>query len=84
MVSALCAILFALGGIYQENRDNAREIKSLKDWKEEHLKEAEHKHADIQEKQERKWGDIPEIEQRVDDLEEWKAWLEGYERIKNK
>lgn len=76
--AAFCAILFALGGLYSEVKEMRVENAALKVAFEEHKKDAAREHAQMQEKQERKWGDIEEIEQRVDDQEELRSYDEGY------
>jgi len=76
--AAFCGVLFALGQIYSEVKETRTENAALKVAFEEHKKDADREHAQIQEKQERKWGDIEEMEQRLDDQEELRSYDEGY------
>jgi hypothetical protein len=80
----VCSVVFATGKLFAELATMRQEVVSLKAEIEAHKSEAKIEHNALAEKQERKWVDIPEIEQRVDDLEEWKAWLEGHENLDKK
>ncbi len=82
IISGAFVLTFAIGGLYSKIENQHTELEYLKEKYEKHLIDAENDHIKIQEKQDAKWGDIPEIEQRVDDLEEWKAFYEGTQHNK--
>jgi predicted Holliday junction resolvase-like endonuclease len=82
--AAFCGILFALGGLYSEVKEMKVELAAEKAAMIEHKKDAEKDHNNMMDKQERKWGDIEEIEQRVDDLEETGAYEKGKQEAQKK
>lgn len=81
IVIAVVGLIFTLGKLYSDNINLTYTVNKLEQAMVAHKIEAKDEHDRIQAKQEAKWGDIPEIEQRVDDLEEWKSFMEGYERL---
>jgi hypothetical protein len=78
MISAAFVLTFAIGGLYTKDQIQDQKLTEMKSLYEQHLKDAAEQHELIQKKQEAKWGDIPEIEQRVDDLEELHSYDLGY------
>jgi hypothetical protein len=83
IVSAAALLVFSIGGLYTEQKMLHKELDAMKEAQEQHKVDALNMHDQMQQKQDRKWGDIEEIEQRVDDLEEMEARRVGYEQGRN-
>ena len=70
IIAGILTVAFAAGGIFSEFRLMRSEIEELK-------KDTDIKINQIIEERERKADWLEEQEQRIDDLEEWKAFEEG-------
>ena len=70
IIVGILTVAFAAGGIFSEFRLMHKEIEELK-------KETDTKINQIIEERERKGDWLEEQEQRIDDLEEWKAYEDG-------
>lgn len=70
IIVGILTVAFAAGGIFSEFRLMRSEIEELK-------KDTEIKVNQIIEERERKGDWLEEQEQRIDDLEEWKAYEDG-------
>ena len=72
VIVGVLSVAFIAGGVVSEFRLIKAELDELK-------KDLNMKVQQIEEKDERKKGWLEEQEQRIDDLEEWKAFMEGRE-----
>lgn len=70
MVVGILTVVFAAGGVFSEFRLMRLEMEETK-------KDFEAKYEQIIQERERKNNWLEEQEQRIDDLEEWKAFEEG-------
>lgn len=70
VIAGVLTVAFVAGGVVSEFRLLKAEIEELK-------KDTSMKIQQIQDKDERKKDWLEEQEQRIDDLEEWKAFVEG-------
>lgn len=70
MIVGILTVAFAAGGIFSEFRLMRAEIEELK-------KDYNNKIQQIVDERERKNNWLEEQEQRIDDLEEWKAFEDG-------
>lgn len=70
IIVGILTVAFAAGGIFSEFRLMRSEIEELK-------KDTNSKVQQIIEERERKGDWLEEQEQRIDDLEEWKAYEDG-------
>lgn len=70
LIVGVLTVSFVAGGVVSEFRLMKAEIEELK-------KDTSMKIQQIQDKDERKKDWLEEQEQRIDDLEEWKAFVEG-------
>jgi uncharacterized protein YlxW (UPF0749 family) len=83
-VAGIVTFVVILSLAWAKSEATNAEVHVLRDIIEQHKLDAKKEHDEIQTKQERKWGDVPEIEQRVDDLEELEAYKRGVEDGKKK
>lgn len=72
IIVGVLSVAFIAGGVVSEFRLLKAEIDELK-------KDTSLKIEQLQDKEDRKKDWIEEQEQRIDDLEEWKAFMEGRE-----
>ena len=72
IIAGILTVAFAAGGIFSEFRLMHKEIEELK-------RDTDIKVNQIIEERERKADWLEEQEQRIDDLEEWKAFESGKE-----
>jgi hypothetical protein len=72
IIVGVLSVAFIAGGVVSEFRLLIAELDELK-------KDTATKIQQIQDKDERKKDWLEEQEQRIDDLEEWKAFMEGRE-----
>jgi hypothetical protein len=72
IIVGVLSVSFIAGGVVSEFRLMRAEIEELK-------KDTSLKIEQLQNKEDRKKDWIEEQEQRIDDLEEWKAFMEGRE-----
>jgi predicted membrane protein len=70
IIVGILTVAFAAGGIFSEFRLMHKEIEELK-------KETDNKVQQIIDERQRKSDWLQEQEQRIDDLEEWKAYEDG-------
>jgi hypothetical protein len=70
IIAGILTVAFAAGGIFSEFRLMHKEIEELK-------KETDGKINQIIDERTRKGDWLEEQEQRIDDLEEWKAYEDG-------
>jgi len=70
IIAGILTVAFAAGGIFSEFRLMHKEIEELK-------KETDNKVQQIIDERQRKSDWLQEQEQRIDDLEEWKAYEDG-------
>jgi hypothetical protein len=70
IIVGILTVAFAAGGIFSEFRLMHKEIEELK-------KETDSKINQIIDERQRKSDWLEEQEQRIDDLEEWKAYEDG-------
>jgi hypothetical protein len=70
IIVGILTVAFAAGGIFSEFRLMRSEIEELK-------KDTSYKIQQIIDERQRKGDWLEEQEQRIDDLEEWKAYEEG-------
>ncbi len=70
IIVGILTVAFAAGGIFSEFRLMHKEIDEIK-------KETDSKVQQIIEERERKNNWLQEQEERIDELEEWKAFIEG-------
>lgn len=75
VIVGVLSVAFIAGGVVSEFRLIKAELDELK-------KDLNAKVQQIEEKDERKKGWLEEQEQRIDDLEEWKAYEEGVKSVK--